>query len=60
MIMKSQISSSIDAVSREINNRLGHPYVHTNGHLGTFKKIKNREYKKITKTELINFYKFAT
>lgn len=42
MIMKSQISSSLDTVSREISNRLGYPFLYKKGYLGTFKKIKNR------------------
>lgn len=60
MIMKSQISSSIDTVSRQINQRLGYPYLQSQNQLGTFKKIKNREYKKLTKPQLISFYKFAS
>ena len=49
MIMKSQISSSIDAVSRGIINKISHPYMFREGQLTTYKKIKNKEYKKISK-----------
>lgn len=59
MIMKSQITSSIDAVSRGIINRISHPYLFREGQLGTYKKIKSKEYKKINKKELINFYHFS-
>ena len=56
MIMKSQISSSIDAVSRVLNNRLSYPYLSQQDQLSVHKKIKNREFKKINKKELIAFY----
>ena len=59
MIMKSQISSSIDAVSRGIINKISHPYMFREGQLSTYKKIKNKEYKKITKKELISYYQFS-
>ncbi len=57
--MKSQISASIDAVSRVITNRLNYPYLNEEGQLNAYKKIKNKEYKKITKKELKNFYNFT-
>ena len=49
MIMKSQISSSLDAVSRAIINKISHPYLEHEGQLGTYKKIKGREFKKLGK-----------
>lgn len=57
--MKSQISTSIDAVSRAITNKLNYPYLNREGQLDVFNKIKNKEYKKINKRELKNFCNFA-
>lgn len=47
--MKTQFSASIDAVSRSITNKLSFPYLCSEGQLSTFRKIRNKEYKKITK-----------
>jgi len=57
--MKTQISTSIDAVSRAITNKLSFPYLCSEGQLSTFRKIRNKEYKKINKKELKSFYLFA-
>lgn len=40
--MKSQISGSIDAVSRNITNKLNYPYLCSEGQLNIFRKIKNK------------------
>lgn len=56
MIMKSQLSSSIDAVSRVMSNRLSYPYLSEQEQLAVHKKIKNREFKKINKKELKSYY----
>jgi hypothetical protein len=59
MLMKSQISSSLDAVSREISTRITHPYMNKLGQVSTYKKIKNKEYKKLLRRDLISFYHFT-
>ena len=58
-IMKTQMSSSIDAVSRVVVSKLSHPFLYKKGQLSTYKKIKNKEYKKISKKELTSFYNFT-
>ena len=58
-IMKTQMSSSIDAVSRVMANKLSHPFLFKKGQLSTYKKIKNKEYRKISKKELTSFYNFT-
>jgi hypothetical protein len=40
IIMKGHLTSSIDAVSRVITNRLNYPYLHQEGQLDIFNKIK--------------------
>lgn len=47
--MKSQITSSIDAVSKAMTNKLQYPYLYNQRQLDIFNKIKNKEYKKIQK-----------
>ena len=49
VIMKTQITSSIDAVSRAITQKLNNPYLSREGQLDVFNKLKNKEYKKINK-----------
>ena len=49
IIMKSQITSSIDAVSKVMTNKLQYPYLYNQRQLDIFNKIKNKEYKKIQK-----------
>lgn len=49
IIMKSQITTSIDTVSRVIASRLQYPYLYHEKQLEVFNKIKNKEYKKIHK-----------
>ena len=58
-IMKTQMSSSIDAVSRVMVSKLSHPFLFKKGQISTYKKIKNKEYKKISKKELTSFYNFT-
>ena len=57
--MKSQLNSSLDAVSRMVSNRLSYPFLSHQDQLNIHKKIRNREYKKIEKKELRKFYEFV-
>ena len=57
--MKSQLNSSLDAVSRMVSNRLSYPFLSQQDQLSIHKKIRNREYKKIEKKELRKFYEFV-
>ena len=49
IIMKSQITTSIDAVSKVMASKLQYPYLYNQGQLDAFNKIKNKEYKKLHK-----------
>lgn len=57
--MKSQINASLDAVSRCITSKLSHPYLYSESFLNVFRKIKNKEYKKINRKELRKFSQFV-
>ena len=59
MIMKSQILGSIDSVCQTIANKISYPYLAHQEQLTTFRKLKNKEYKKLKKRELKNFEVFA-
>lgn len=58
VILKSEINSSIDTVSRAIMNKLNYPFLNFTGHLEVFNKIKIKEYKKVNRKELKSFCEF--
>ena len=57
-IVKGQLSTYLDSMSSDLLNRVNYPYLTKQGHLSTFKKIKHRDYKKITTKEMIKIMNF--
>ena len=41
------MTNGIDSVSKMVINQIGYPYLFNNGHLPAYKRIKNKEYKKL-------------
>lgn len=58
--MKSQISASLDAVSRALAERISYPYLAREGQLEVYRRVRNRDYRKLGKRELREFYGFVT
>ena len=56
--MKSQISTTLDHLSRNIMNRLSSPFVNQSGNLAIYKKIKLHDYKGLDKKALKKFVAF--
>jgi len=46
-LIKTEITSSIEIACKNIINQIGYPYLYANNALSTYKKLKNKEYKKI-------------
>lgn len=47
-IIKGQLSSYIDAMSADLLNRITFPYIRKEGKLNVVKKLKHKEYNKLT------------
>lgn len=50
------MSSSLDAACKNIINQIGYPYLYTNNTLSTYKRLKNKEYKKLLQKDFRVLY----
>ena len=57
--IKSEISGSLDTVCKNIINQIGYPYLFSINGISTYKRLKNKEYRKITQKEFRAFYEVA-
>lgn len=46
-LLKSEMSNSLDAACKNIINQIGYPYLYAHNALSTYKRLKNKEYKKV-------------
>jgi hypothetical protein len=46
-LLKTEFTNSIDAASKNIINQIGYPYLYNNNNLSTYKRLKNKEYRKL-------------
>lgn len=58
-LLKTELSNSIDAVCKNAVTQIGYPYLHNNSTLSTYKRLKNKEYKKIVQKEFRNLYELS-
>lgn len=58
-LLKTEIMTSIDTVCKNTVTQIGYPYLHNNSTLSTFKRLKNKEYKKIVQKEFKNLYELS-
>jgi hypothetical protein len=49
MTMKNQVMNSIDAIFRVVSGKVNYPYVYTQNHVNIFNKIKNRDFRTLTR-----------
>jgi hypothetical protein len=56
--MKSQISTTLDHLSRNIMNRLSSPLIFQSGYMGIHKKVKLHDYRGIETKELRKYVEF--
>jgi hypothetical protein len=54
--IKTEISGSLDIACKNIINQIGYPYLFSTNTLSTYKRLKNKEYRKITQKECRLFY----
>lgn len=50
--MKTALSNNLDVVCKNLINEIGYPYLHKTGTLNCYKRLKNKEYRKVTQKEL--------
>ena len=58
-LIKNQLSSSLDAACKNIINQIGYPYLYTNSTLSTYKRLKNKEYKKLVQKDFRALYELS-
>lgn len=58
-LLKTEIASSIDTLCKNTVTQIGYPYLHNNSTLSTYKRLKNKEYKKIVQKEFRNMYELS-
>lgn len=46
-ILKTEITGSIDSICKTMMSQIGYPFLYSTGTLPTFKRLKNKEYKKL-------------
>lgn len=46
-------------VCKTIINQTGYPFLHSNNTLSTYKRLKNKEYKKVIQKEFKNLYELS-
>jgi len=46
-LIKTELSNSMDIICKNIINQIGYPYLYSNNTLSTYKRLKNKEYKKL-------------
>ena len=54
--LKQEITSSIDSLCKSIINQIGYPYLHSNHALPSYKRLKNKEYRKVVQKDFKTLY----
>lgn len=54
--IKAEISASIDIVCKNLIYQIGYPYLNAVNSLSTYRRLKNREYRKLGQKDFKNFY----
>lgn len=49
----------MDAACKNIINQIGYPYLYTNSTLSTYKRLKNKEYKKLVQKDFRALYELS-
>ena len=55
-LVKTELSASLDAACKNIINQIGYPYLYANNNLSTYKRLKNKEYKKLIQKDFRGLY----
>jgi hypothetical protein len=58
-LIKNELSASLDAACKNIINQIGYPYLYLHATLSTYKRLKNKEYKKITQKDFRTLYELS-
>lgn len=58
-LIKGELTASLDAACKNIINQIGYPYLYTNGTLSTYKRLKNKEYKKLVQKDFKVLYELS-
>ena len=46
-LLKTEFVNSIDVASKNIVNQIGYPFLYRNNNLSSYKRLKNKEYRKL-------------
>ena len=57
--LKTELTASIDLLCKNVINHVGYPFLFTTNNLSAYKKLKNKEYKRVTPSEARNFHRHA-
>jgi hypothetical protein len=58
--VKTELLNALEASCKNIINQIGYPYLFATNALTTYKRLKNKEYRKINPKELRAFYEMAS
>jgi hypothetical protein len=58
-LIKTEVTNSIDITCKNIINQIGYPFLYANNTLSTYKRLKNKEYKKLIQKEFRNLYELS-
>jgi hypothetical protein len=57
--LKAELTNSLDLACKNIINQIGYPFLYSTNTLSTYKRLKNKEYRKVTQKEFRAFYENA-
>lgn len=58
-LLKAELTASLDAACKNIINQIGYPYLYANNTLSTYKRLKNKEYKKLMQKDFKCLYELT-
>ena len=58
-LVKGELTNSLDAACKNIINQIGYPYLYANNTLSTYKRLKNKEYKKLIQKDFRLLYELS-
>lgn len=58
-LLKNEVSTSLDAACKNIINQIGYPYLYAHNTLSTYKRLKNKEYKKLIQKDFRQLYELT-
>ena len=58
--IKTELVTALETACKNIINQIGYPFLAASNHLATYKRLKNREYRKLQQTELKAFFDSAS